>query len=72
LETLGALSHLRVSILKTDKPDTKTRTPTVEREREREGKTKPDGERGGDTARAIMRNPNQVVVVEEEQGATEL
>jgi hypothetical protein len=71
LETLGALSHLRVSILKTDKPDTKTRTPTVEREREREGKTKPDGERGGDTARAIMRNPNQVVV-EEEQGATEL
>lgn len=71
METLGALSHLRVSILKTDKPDTKTRTPTVEREREREGKTKPDGERGGDTARAIMRNPNQVVV-EEEQGATEL
>jgi hypothetical protein len=69
LETLGALSHLRVSILKTDKPDTKARTPTVERERE--GKTKPDGERGGDTARAIMRNPNQVVV-EEEQGATEL
>jgi hypothetical protein len=71
LETLGALSHLRVSILKTDKPDAKTRTLSVEREREREGKTKPEGERGGDTARAIMRNPNQVVV-EEEQGAREL
>lgn len=69
METLGALSHLRVSILKTDKPDTKTRTPSVERERE--GKTKPEGERGGDTARAIMRNPNQVVV-EKEQGAREL
>jgi hypothetical protein len=73
LETLGALSHLMVRILKTDNPDTKTRTPSVEREREREreGKTKSEGERGGDTARAIMRNPNQVVV-QEEQGAREL
>jgi hypothetical protein len=71
LETLGALSQLRVSILKTDKPDTKTRAVGWEREREREGKTKPEGERGGGTARAIMRNPNQVVL-EEEQGAREL
>ncbi len=51
METLGALSHLRVSILKTDKPDTKTRTPSVERERERVKQNQ--RERGEETQRVL-------------------
>jgi hypothetical protein len=53
LETLGALSQLRVSILKTDKPDTKTRTPSVERERERERVKQNQRERGEEAQRVL-------------------
>jgi hypothetical protein len=55
LETLGALSQLRVSILKTDKPDAKTRTPSVERERERErgGVKQNQRKRGEETQRVL-------------------
>ncbi len=53
METLGALSHLMVRILKTDNPDTKTRTPSVERERERERVKQNQRERGEETQRVL-------------------